>query len=50
MYLREPLAGYAGLVLTFGNLLKGDTVELFDESLQVIQTKTVTHTEIRPGW
>ena len=50
VYLREPLAGYAGLVLSFGNLLEGATVDLFDENLQVIQTKTVTNTETRPGW
>ena len=50
VYLREPLAGYAGLVLTFGNMLEGGTVDLFDESLQVIQTKNVTQTEIRPAW
>ncbi len=50
VYLREPLAGYAGLVLTFGNMLEGGTVDLFDESLEVIQTKNVTQTEIRPAW
>jgi hypothetical protein len=50
VHLQEPLAGYAGLVLSFGNLLGGQTVDLYDENLQVIETKTVANTEHRSGW
>lgn len=50
VYLRQPLAGYSGVVIELGTQLEGHTAHLFDQSLQVVETKTVTSTDHRPDW
>ncbi|MBW1808655.1 MAG: hypothetical protein JRJ87_10720 [Deltaproteobacteria bacterium] len=50
VYLREPLAGYTGVVIELGIQLQGQTAHLFDQTLQIIETKAINSTEIRQGW